>query len=217
MSSLKKLVNEIQELRDKSHIQLSHDEYYIVYINILYSNNSDFMNSINKLCNLIGCNTIYIYKTQSHIHIHLLLKPHLEIYKYFKVTSELISYIITFIVQEIGLNYSDNTFINASPIVCECIKFDTKIQIYTYFVLQLIQNTRNSMIEFSNGVIDNRDVVQLTRDELMLKIQNYTDWESIPHDQKYGQFGFMSNSVLELHNIILTFTNKDDHTDDIFR
>lgn len=71
-----------------------------------------------------------------------------------------------------------------------CVNFTSKIKAYSYLCVKMFDNIRQSIIDFSEGLIKVEKGIHLTLSESISKIKENSgrDWGELSNSEKYGTF-----------------------------
>lgn len=68
------------------------------------------------------------------------------------------------------------------------VEFETQIQLISYFLWEIFHNSKKTILKYSGGKITPEDLVYNTYSEVISMLNDHTDWEGIPREERYGVF-----------------------------
>jgi tRNA(His) 5'-end guanylyltransferase len=90
------------------------------------------------------------------------------------------------------------------------VEFDSKIKISAYFKYRMFENTKETIRKLSKGTITEKNIKNLTLDELIQILKNtyHINWSEIKDCEKYGIFYKYENKKFVSKSGIIDFNNN---------
>lgn len=179
LSSFQRIINDVNVIQDSSDHKVKNENYFIVKIE-LHNKDVDMTDFVKKdliakhilntsvICGYVYRNTAYIiYSSIENAHHYLNGSHH-----------------------AICSHYASNAAINTrSQAICSIIEFESRTKLLVYFQIKIFENTKDFIYRVSNNNIVNNDIIELTQDELIQKLEKLNIfWDQISSSEKYGSF-----------------------------
>jgi hypothetical protein len=174
-SFTKKFEMDIKFLKKQSDMMISPDKFYLINIKL----NTDVPESAVK-------DFLYSEENQpSVIYIHrdtlwLIFSCLQEGETHFEEGSH----------QKITSRYF-NTFFNlyqSVPKMISIVEFETQTQLISYFLWEIYQNSKQFIIDLSEGEITETDMIYNTSFEIFKKLKSKVVWDDLSKSERYGTF-----------------------------